>query len=800
MKKLKVLIASIIFMSALFVGCKNSVDDQSSDSENLEKDVIKFNMGSFNALGIVDGEESGRSAVRGARAAGNSLDNMIVKILEDGSMESFITVPENVNLAPVNYIARSPAADAKEIYIVFRNETSWRESAENEKGGWDWVNYSIGQLLCVKEDGSYIDVLEKKDGTHQRLYSSTEDSIAFDETGCMYYLAYEYNGNNNTNMIYKFNPKNGNTTQLTQAVTNTSYQKMQVSKDGQWIFTKASRWNDNSSTQYLRAIQTVTPDKFENLFYTSDNSSWINDWYYDDDTLTIYYIQDSTIYSITQKNGSFSKDNRVTLFSSNNNGYKTLYSDALLSWNNNSQVYTWKGCSSANDITDDNDNCSTRYYYFRNPDSAENEVQPEEILAYLYADAYRSLDSNKVTWSQWKEDYKNHKYEIRFDKFAEVEGYEVLASLTKGKSDLELINAIIDNNLEELVYNLLKSDAGLSGSRYSPHRYFNNFYENNFYADVLYEKTTGKTISTDLFKMQTWGSTSKYSLMGPSNWELFTSSWSNRRTWKKEFLDNKEVQPDLVLKTLAEYCGKKEIDFSLECFKDDLKYSILYTELKNDDAVKFLDTPARLSKLGDFFNDNDNYDDRNGYGKFLLKTCFAKDTDYKIPAYTWRTSDVQTIWWRGVGKLTPSYQKSLYGVYNYNNGNSTINGLVKIVNEAGEVDGEMVNALNDYKISDIIPSDTGFYFKSALLDSANEESGFHQIVYFNAVDSTCTNLFDKIAQNTTLEVISFSVGGNYLYFCAAKGLTVINGKIDLTTKNYTELQAGTKLTQIITVK
>ena len=112
----------------------------------------------------------------------------------------------------------------------------------------------------------------------------------------------------------------------------------------------------------------------------------------------------------------------------------------------------------------------------------------------------------------------------------------------------------------------------------------------------------------------------------------------------------------------------------------------------------------------------------------------------------------------------------------------------------------MVNALNDYKISDIIPSDTGFYFKSALLDSANEESGFHQIVYFNAVDSTCTNLFDKIAQNTTLEVISFSVGGNYLYFCAAKGLTVINGKIDLTTKNYTELQAGTKLTQIITVK
>ena len=51
-----------------------------------------------------------------------------------------------------------------------------------------------------------------------------------------------------------------------------------------------------------------------------------------------------------------------------------------------------------------------------------------------------------------------------------------------------------------------------------------------------------------------------------------------------------------------------------------------------------------------------------------------------------------------------------------------------------------------------------------------------------------------------MEVISFSVGGGSVYFSAAKGLSVINGKIDITTKNYTELSSNTKLTQIITVK
>ena len=808
MKKTK-LLASILLMGAFFIGCSNGSDDhhgggsyggdgnQGAKTGKIESSVIKFKTGSFKALGIVDDNEEGFNAnIRSAaRDAGrSSADDMIVKILEDGSMESFISVPSNVDLAPVNYIARSPLPDAKEIYIVFNYSTNWW----SEDG-----NGSIGQLLCVNEDGSYYDILAKDDGTYKWLYNSSQDAIAFDETGCMYYLANENSGNNNTNMIYKFDPKTGISSQLTQAITNTSYQKMQISKDGKWIFTKAYRWNDNNnSTQYLRAIPTDNPADFVNLFYTSSNSSWINDWYYDDDTQTIYYIQDSKLYSIPQKDGTFNKDNRVTIFSSNSNGCRYLYWDTLLSNTSSNQIVTWTGCADAKDITG---NQGSRYYYFRNPDSQENEIQAQEILDYLYAKAWYSFDSSKYSWENWKNDYASHKYEIRFDKFASVPGYEALAIMTKGTdgkalTDLDLINAIIDNGLEEILFHLLNPGYDNSVSIYSPHEYFSNFYEHNFFADILYEKDTGAPISTALFEKKTYGNTSKYYYMGIDTWSIFKTSWSNGRTWKKDFLDGKELLPEKVLNTLAELCGKSEIDFSLECFENDPKYSLLYTDLKNEEAVNFLNTTVRLSKLGEYLCDNDNWDDRNAYGKFLLKTCFVKDSNYTISAYTWRESDNDTIWWNSVQNLTPSYQKSLYGVYNYNNGNGITNGLIKILNETGAADGEFVAALQNYKIADIIAADGGFYFKSALLDSTGEESGNHQILYFNAVDSSVNNLFDKVEQNTSLEVISFSVGGGCVYFSAAKGLSVINGKIDIATKNYTELSSNTKLTQIITVK
>ncbi|MBP3741645.1 MAG: hypothetical protein J6J00_01540 [Treponema sp.] len=767
-------IAFILLSSSLLIfGCRHSAgDDLTESGKAITLSSVKFNVGSFNALAVAGEGDGSRSAARSA-----TTDGMIVKILENGGVENFITTSDRVNLAPVNYIAHSPAPNAKEIYIVFNYETSWWD---------DNTNYSIGQLLCVLEDGSFYDVLaipedEREDNnynSHKWLYnSSSQDSIAFDNVGMMYYLVSENSGNSNTNVIYKFNPETGVSTQLTQSIENTYYEKMQVSKDGAWIFTKANRWMGNSSTNFLRAIPTNDPEQFINLFYTSNGGSWINDWFYDDDDQTMYYIQDGNLFSIPLKDGTFSKDNRQTVFAGSNGGQSWFYSDSLFTWNNR-QIITWRGYNSYNNHP----------YYFRNPDSAENEVQPEEILAYIKAYAAYSMADNVS--------YNPDSYKISFKKFADVPGAESLATVTKGKYDLDAINAIIDNGLEEVLYNLLYDNGNNYDGWYSRNRYYSNFYEHNFYADVLYDKSSENPIDTSLFKKQTYGNTSKYYTNGIDSYDLFTSDWANGYTWKSDFTDNGKVDAEKVLKTLADYCGKSEIEFSLEAFKGDSKYYLLYTDLKDEDAVKFLDTPSRLEKLGNYLCDNEVYDNQNAYGKFLLKTCFVKDSNYSTPAYTWRTSDTESIWWGNVNNLTPSYKKSLYGVFS----NSDSNGLIKIIDEEGRPYGSYVQALNDYKVTSMVASDKGFYFKRALLDSNKEETGNHQILYYDAESGTCTNYFDNVQNNEGYEIVSFSVGGNYIYYCAAQGFNTVNGKIDIATKTATVLSTNTKFTQIITVK
>ena len=282
--------------------------------------------------------------------------------------------------------------------------------------------------------------------------------------------------------------------------------------------------------------------------------------------------------------------------------------------------------------------------------------------------------------------------------------------------------------------------------------------------------------------------------MGLERYNIFTSDWSSGYSWKKDYLDSaSKVDPAKVLEALAKYCGKEEIDFSLEVFKDNADYSILYTDAKNEEAIKFLDNIAYMTKLNDYINNT--WSSNDGYRQFLAETCFVKDSEYETPAYTLRSDVIQNnyIWWGSVRDLTPSYEKSLYGVYN-------TNGLIKILDEEGNSVGEYVSALNDYKIVNIVPSDGGFYFKTAILDEMQEESGKHQIIYYDAKDKVCDNLFENVANNKELEVLSFSVGANTLYYSAIRGMSVLNGTIDLETKYARTLSSSTKLTQIISVK
>jgi hypothetical protein len=61
-------------------------------------------------------------------------------------------------------------------------------------------------------------------------------------------------------------------------------------------------------------------------------------------------------------------------------------------------------------------------------------------------------------------------------------------------------------------------------------------------------------------------------------------------------------------------------------------------------------------------------------------------------------------------------------------------------------------------------------------------------------------MFESIPNNKTYQLVSYTVGGGNLYCCLARGTLIKNVKVDLVTKDWEELNSGTKLSQIIIIK
>lgn len=848
-KLLKIMGFALLAGTLFFTSCKlingggnggNGENGENGENGNTSsgetKQLLKFAAGGAKALGIVDNDDNGMYAsARSARSA--ETDAMIVKILEDGSFESFMSIPEGSSgdIAPINYIAQSPNPDSHEIYIVF-NYNSWINTPveRTDEGGntWnDWESVTIGQLLCVHEDGTYDDILQQDDGTWKCLYGSDKDSIAFDNLGNIYYLFQESSGNSWTNMIYKYDPKTKTSSQLTPAVENTYYEKFQVSGDGNWIFAKANRWNNNNSANYLRAIPVSDPTNSIDLFYSSGNGSsgWINDWIYDDDAHAIYYNLSGTLYRIQEKDGTFSKDNRELLFSGDSSSWFNYsgWEDSLFVWKNSNGSYNYTSQTSLSldgsypsydengdyEGTERDPTSSYKNYYFRNPLTEEQEIDEAVVLEFIVDKAYSSftleaqaseisaiVQKDKTTGNYIYKSKLLDKYDIRFDTFTNDIGFEMLATATAGKTNLEAIKAISSNDLVSLFCDLFDSEN--SPYKKSGAGYY-DMYDRNFYADILYKKGTDEKIDKSHFHMSDVNNT-KFSTMGFYNtWDLFTwtNSNSSNYTWNSIYTKNKSVSvnnetviksvvdAEKVLAKLATFCTTKDIDFKLTAFKDMPKYSALYTDVLNEEAIEFLDNPARIKLLIQYMDEK--YDCNNGNGKFLHITCFKKDTDE--PAYAWKDSNANSIWWGNVGNFTTSYKKSLYGSYDSN--------IVEIIDEDGTPKGQYIDvgALELNVVSTII-GDDGFFFLNALLDSTGEEIGKHQIYYYDVATKEMINLFQNVPDKENLEVTSFSAGGNYVYFSAVKGFDILTAKIDTTTYSYSLLGSGQKLTQIIVVK
>lgn len=764
--------------------------DENQDTNPSKVSGFSFNMSSIAGLAVSENTYESRNGIY-PRSGG---DEKLLKIKEDGSIEKFMNVPANCNLSDVSYVTKSPVEGSNEIYIIFSNNSYWYEESYDKDGYWQSSKeYRLGKFLCVFEDGTYHDILTTdKDSSIKAKWENNEYiyQMNFDNRGNVYYIANENTGSSWTDVIYKFNPRTKTSEKLVAAVSDTTYEEFYVSNSGDWLFVKGYRSGDVSAN-FLRAIPVSDPDNPSNLWYQSNGGVSVSQWIYNEETREVYFILDSKLYRIPYRKGGYNSENRELVGgNTSNDSSSTDYFEAedilRYSYDNNSGSWYYKyslaGRGSAYDF--DATDWSSKYYYFI--DSVTSKIDYEAIVNYLFAELLDYLKT-KGDYTNGNFKFFNYRdeYEIRFDEFANIEGFEKLATETRDKygnqlADEELFEVIIERDLLQLLANAINSD------RYQKQNIY-NAYDNNFFADIFYRKDSDIKIDPNLFNWEMAGGFDSYVYY--FSVEFLQSSSNYDYIWKDEFFDDTgNVDATKVLAKFAEACGRNTIDFSLECFKDDNNYSVLYTDLRNEEAIKFLDAdPKRMSRL------REAIDDGYYYSEFLSKTCFIPETDKSAIVVGDNNTGIN---WDYLRKLNFA-NNALYAV------DESSNKIVQLTDSDGV--GVCEYVILDYdetlKISSITVYDNVFYFRNSIINSIGEETGCHTILKFDPELSEIEDMMWDVPNSENYEITSYSIVGNDLYPCMVRGTNIIIGRIDLSTRFYEKFSdTNAELKQLLMLK
>lgn len=822
MKKISKLLSavSLVFALSLF-GCANGSNDatKGEDSENTQKEEgikeeeskeeknssviksgLKFDFSNAKAIAAVDKDSLSRAAYsRNARAVEDSSidDSPLLKILEDGSFESAITLAENANLATIRAIYKSPLEDSNDIFVVFDGQSWFYDTKvtvdENGKEINSQTEYkTLGQLICIHEDNTIADILKITDSSdpYNNSYQSldTNKGIMFDNSGNLYYMASTWNSSGNISVVYKFEPETNEITQLTSAVSGTDYSSFKISADGQIIFVQGTRWSSNTNTTFLRAIPVQNPNNFSNIYYSSSSSS-LYSWVYDENNGIMYYVTAKGLYKSKRNGDSFTDAEFMGENTSSYLNYDSYFYGGgkyVANWTRGELSYTdyngngWKSVKIK--IVDENDNLI--------PENAVEYIVGENTYDSVYIDGYGRVSLSYI------EDV-----DIRFDVFKDIEGYEEIYEATKGLKNAEAIKALDTFKLRNLLY-----DAFQNGYYSYSKNYVSTYngYKHNFLADILYVKGTDILLcnSDELVKDSTIKGTEYFNKDGDyycsNGYEvvarMLSSNWEHGFTSVKDsyLKSDDSIDSAKILKDAFSNCythGEKE--FRLDCFKNDDKYGMLYSELTDEKALDWLASDdERLFWFGNALSSSSSYP----FSDFF----YIKGTDE--PAYKPIAQPVSYCY--NIKDYTISEDGSLWGRYE-NTTDSYASEKYFYFVQITDYDGCLINEFNkvdlpEGKVSQTIEDNGSLYMKYALLNSNGEETGFHQIYKVDFSDSSYKNLFDNVPNREKLEVVSFSVGADRLYYSAVRGTAVENGVVKISTNEYNPLEITKKLSAIYT--
>lgn len=642
MKRTLFLFSVILFVASLCSCNLTGKDESGTNKKNNSnsKQLVTFNVQNAKAVGKLENQTK-RAVYRADETETEETQYFpgdVVIILEDGNVGAFIQDVKLDFLPAVNNVFYNPVDSIKDIYVLFERPTT----TYYDKNG-NPIPFELGQLLRVKQDGTYDDIFSLIEDTETTKYisvysnsymkepsNSSGSRMDFDVNGNLYFIVEEEVNSISTSIIYKYDPVNNTAKSMSVSAPNMRYDTFQITGDGTFMFVSGTSGN---STSFLRAIDIANPELYENLAYRD-----VPYYYYDNKTEYLYLTGGVNGFSRLKK----SSDNKYLEKNIEALSYDLLFpsitpNDILISY----------------PVTTVNNEYDT-------------EAILKEIFTRMYGDNYSSVD-------------------LRFDKFAEIKQYKSLATKTAGKKNEEALNIILEDEcLRGLLFNIISCNA-ISSSNSSQ------------YPDSLMEPKNmlfyAKNTDTLLQGKQEYIGGGSYQFLS-KKYETDSSGMSHC-VYKYELCDEYKNDSKALLDFIFSYCkASQEKYFTLKNLKNYDDFKDANETLTNEEAIKWLfEDETRRKNVYNFLYHNEYWDpmtQEKYFGSiFLNETCLSVINDK--PVYKLRNTDSYSLC-NGVHSMFRN-EKGLFGMTGYYGSAS----VIQIMDEYDDFTFETPSALKGHK-------------------------------------------------------------------------------------------------------
>jgi len=332
----------------------------------------------------------------------------------------------------------------------------------------------------------------------------------------------------------------------------------------------------------------------------------------------------------------------------------------------------------------------------------------------------------------------------------------------------------------------------------NPSLFENIFYRSggggNIYSFVLHPQTkelymSGYNIYDDgsnnwysgLYKVSFGGSSSR------NDWQWTTVltngnyfSWPITYSWDSTINDYAFSWQNVYLNSQGNPDYAKIMEGLYSFFRSDF-IEFRYNGKTNEAALASL-TQNDLQTINNY---------NNGQIQFFLDNCFRIGTNTKPTDLSSYSVDMNNI-------FIVSFDNSVWGSVNSWSGNSSSSIFAKILNGNGQRDFYVPQGMSEKIVISTKASASHLIF-IADTTTGTMETGFQNVYGFDFSNpDIIKNFFTNVDGNDRLEVFSFDVGGDYLYFSAATGTSLLTGKVNLYSLEYSQVDFGRKITAMMT--